>query len=173
MAADTPGDDEDYEVIKPPQTLRSKVRELGPREAAKFNPIEAAEAAMQRLSGNFDGWMHKEADELGSAWQAVEANGLTAETLDPVYQAAHNIKGQAVTLGYPLVGQAAALFCHLVDCAPDAAQLRTDIVGRYVAAIRAMVTEGARDEDNPAGQQLVQGLAEITDTLLKSQSEKK
>ena len=166
MGPDELGDDEEYEVIKPPRNLKSKARELSAREASKFDPIKAAEAALQRLSGNFDDWMKNETQDLAEAWKSVEQDGLNAETMDRVYQATHNIKGQAVTLGFPLVGQAAALFCHLMDTVPDASHLPKELAARYVAAIRAMVSENARDENSPTGKALVNGLADVTYALL-------
>ncbi|MEH0072154.1 hypothetical protein V6L77_20735 [Pannonibacter sp. Pt2-lr] len=49
----------DVEFVEPPTDLRKKVRVMSPREAAKFDPVKAAEAALERLSVQFDGWMHR------------------------------------------------------------------------------------------------------------------
>jgi HPt (histidine-containing phosphotransfer) domain-containing protein len=158
--------DEDYEVLSPPTDLRKKVRELTPREARKFDPVKAAEAAVARLSSHFGDWMNNETKALMSAWQAIRSDGLNKDTLATLFQAAHNIKGQALTLGFPLVGQVAASFCHLIETIPSPDKLPLELAERYVTAIRAMVTEGAKDVDNKTGVALLDSLHGVTDEYL-------
>lgn len=158
--------DQEYEIVTPPTDLRSKVRELSPREAKKFDPVKAAEAAMQRLSSHFGNWMDNESKDLMSAWEGIQVNGLDEATLATLYQAAHNIKGQALTLGFPLVGQVAAGLCHLIENIPSPDKLPLELTGRYVEAVRAMVTEGARDDANRTGVALLETLTDVTDAYL-------
>ena len=152
--------DQEYEVIKPPSTLRSKVREMSPREAAKFDPIKAAEIALQRLSFNFDNWMQDEAKTLAMVWSEIHDNGVDEDRKARLFHAAHDIKGQAATLGYPLVGTAAAAFCRLIEAASDPAELPLTLAGKYVEAIHAMVHENARDDSDSTGAMLVAELEE-------------
>ena len=159
--------DQDYEILTPPDTLRSKVRELTPREAKKFDPIKAAEAALNRLSGHFGSWMDNETKSLLSAWEQVQAEGMSEETVAPLFQAAHNIKGQALTLGFPLVGQVAASLCHLIETVPSPNDLPVELTERFVEAIRAMVMEGAKDDGNKTGVELLETLEAVTDDFLK------
>jgi len=158
--------DQEYEIVSPPTDLRSKVRELSPREAKKFDPVKAAEAALQRLSSHFGNWMDNETRDLLSAWESIKVDGLSEDRLATLFQAAHNIKGQALTLGFPLVGQVAAGFCHLIENLPSPDKLPLELSGRYVEAIRAMVTEGAKDEDNKTGVRLLETLLSVTDDYL-------
>ncbi|TYC65385.1 Hpt domain-containing protein [Stappia sp. BW2] len=158
--------DQEYEILSPPSDLRSKVRELTPREAKKFDPVKAAEAALARLSSHFGTWMDNESATLLRAWEAVRTEGLNDETLASLFQAAHNIKGQALTLGFPLVGQAAASFCHLIETVPSPDKLPLSLVERYVEAIRAMVAEGAKDEANKTGVELLKTLQGVTEEYL-------
>ncbi|WP_299481398.1 Hpt domain-containing protein [uncultured Roseibium sp.] len=159
--------DQDYEILTPPDNLRSKVRELTPREAKKFDPVKAAEAAIARLSTHFGSWMVNETASLMQAWEGVQSDGMSDETVAPLFQAAHNIKGQALTLGFPLVGQVAASFCHLIETVPSVEKLPAELAERYVAAIRAMVMEGAKDDGNSMGVKLLETLTIVTDDFLK------
>ncbi len=158
--------DQDYEIVSPPTDLRSKVRELTPREARKFDPIKAAEDALKRLSPHFGAWMDNETTALLSAWDHIQSEGLSEETLATLYQAAHNIKGQALTLGFPLVGQVAASFCKLIENVPSPKALPLELVERYVEAIRAMVMEGAKDEASKTGVKLLETLQDVTGDYL-------
>ncbi|MEP3045743.1 MAG: Hpt domain-containing protein [Roseibium sp.] len=161
-----PATDQDYEIVSAPTDLRSKVRELSPREAKKFDPVKAAEAALQRLSRNFGSWMDNETQDLMSAWKQVQSEGLNDMTLAALFQAAHNIKGQALTLGFPLVGDVAASFCHLIETVPTPKALPMALVGQYVEAIRAMVMEGAKDDANPTGVKLLKTLDSVSSEYL-------
>lgn len=165
MAAETL-EETDYEVLSPPNDLRKKVRVLNKRESAKFDPVKAAEAALQRISKNFDGWMKTEAMELVTIFEAIKENGIDAERLDALFQSVHNLKGQAVTLGYPLIGSVAASFCQLIEHVPAPDALPLALAEQYVIAIRAMVTEDARSMDNETGAALLNKLSEVTDGYL-------
>ncbi|WP_415716377.1 Hpt domain-containing protein [Roseibium sp.] len=161
-----PAKDQQYEILTPPSNLRSKVRELTPREAKKFDPVKAAEAALSRLSHHFGGWMDNETKALMSAWEKVESDGINEETIATLFQAAHNIKGQALTLGFPLVGDVAANMCHLIEAAPSPEAIPAKLTGQYVDAIRAMVIEGAKDDGNETGVELLKTLQTVTDELV-------
>lgn len=157
---------QEYEIVSPPSDLRSKVRKLSAREARKFDPVKAAEDALHRLSRNFGAWMDDETRALTTAWDDIQAQGASEETVAPLFQAAHNIKGQALTLGFPLVGQVAASFCVLIENLPSPDALPMKLTGRFVVSIRAMVTEGAKDSHNKTGVELLQTLQSVTDEFL-------
>ncbi|MTH99401.1 Hpt domain-containing protein [Roseibium sp. RKSG952] len=169
MAGKSAGGDQgdQYEVLTPPSDLRKKVRVLNKREAAKFDPVKAAEAAMERLSANFGSWMQTETSDLLSAYADIGTSGVDAEKLERLYQSVHNIKGQARTLGYPLVGSVASNFCHLIESLPSPSGFPMELSGRYVDAIRAMVMEGARDHDNETGAELLQTLTSLSEDHLR------
>ena len=156
------------EVLTPPVDLRKKVRILNNREAAKFDPVKAAETALSRLSGNFDGWMQKETEDLATAFDAIRTEGVNEGNLDTLFQAVHNIKGQAITLGYPLVGQVAASFCRLIEHVPSPEKLPLPLAEQYVEAIRAMVAEDARDTANTIGAALLKKLSDVSEEYLAS-----
>lgn len=167
MAETVQDPEQEYEVLTPPDDLRRKVRVLTPREAKKFDPVKAAEAALERLSSHFGNWMDNETKDLLSAWDCLQSEGLSEDTLAPLFQAAHNIKGQALTLGFPLVGQVAAGFCHLIETVPSADKLPLELAERYVEAIRAMVMEGAKDDGNKTGVELLESLESVSEDYLK------
>lgn len=158
--------DGEVEFLTPPKDLRKKVRIMSPREAAKFDPVKAAEAALQKLSGHFDGWMGSEAEALAAAWQAIDENGLSSQTLEPLYQAAHNIKGQSATLGFPLVGQVAGNLCHLIETVDAAESIPAVLLRQHVEAIRAMISEKAKDDSNLTGVTLLRKLTDVTNDFL-------
>ncbi|MBO0344859.1 Hpt domain-containing protein [Roseibium sp. CAU 1637] len=156
----------DAEFITPPDEWRKKVRVMGKREAAKFDPVKAAEQAIARLAQNFPSWMEAEAKTLAASHEIVLREGLTQETLDPLYQSTHNIKGQALTLGFPLVGAVAGNLCRLIETIPSVDEIPLPLLSKHVESIRAMVSENARDEANETGATLLATLRTVTDEVL-------
>lgn len=154
------------EVVAAKVDLRKKVRRTA-RRAGETDPVAAAEAAIQRLASSFDGWMHGELDTLTTRWRAAGDDGYTAVTRQALFRAAHDIKGQAATLGYPLVGEAAASLCNLLLDGPAAPHLPLGLVDQHVQAIRAMIREEAREENGTA-RLLAEKLTAVTDEFLAS-----
>ena len=165
MASDPTKSNDGYEVVKPPRDLRAKVRVMSEREAARFDPVKSAEAALKRLSTDFDSWMANEAATLASAWSDIQENGMNEENCATLFRAAHDIKGQASTLGYPLVGAVAGSLCHLIEHVP-ATDLPATLISQHVDAVRAMVAETAQKEENPTARALVDRLADVTEDFI-------
>lgn len=159
-----------YELINPPTTLKSKVRMLVGREA-QVDPVEKAEKAIERLSANFADWMDEEVTRLVDSWQANRNAGFTQETRTGLYRVAHDMRGQASTLGFPTVGRIAGIFCDILDTlgedrAPDA------FLEKYITAIRAITRETKRGEDNAIAGQLADELAKAGQELIDEHKQK-
>ena len=95
----------DHEVIVPENKLRKAVsREpLDPSD----DPIARAEQALAELAGEFNGWMESECERLDRARRTVALEGFSTEAKEALFHAAHDLKGQAATFGFPAVASAA------------------------------------------------------------------
>ncbi|NRG18160.1 Hpt domain-containing protein [Rhizobiales bacterium] len=170
MAGDNANETPDYEVVKPPRDLRAKVRVLDEREAARFDPVKAAEEALESLSAEFDRWMGDEVQTLFDAWaKAAARTTITADAGDELFRASHDIKGQASTLGFPLVGAIAGNLCYLLESVKPVQDVPKTLLQQHVDAIRAMVAERATDENRTA-KALVERLADVTDDFIAQRS---
>ncbi len=98
----------DHEVIMPPNKLRKAVVRVRPEDTRlAFDPVARAEAALVELATEFAAWMNLECDRLHKARIAVRAAGIDKVNCDALFRAAHDIKGQAATFGFPLVAPVA------------------------------------------------------------------
>ena len=149
----------DYEIIKPKVDLRRKIKVLPGNK--DFDPVAKAEQAMQRLSVNFDSWMKDEVTKLQSAWEELSAQDLTEDGLQQLFRSAHDIRGQAHTMGFPIAGAIAGSLCDLIEQVPDREKLPKEILQKHVQAITAIVNEDARNEDNTLGKALAKELGNI------------
>lgn len=161
----------DHEVIVPPDPLRDAWRRTGAddRDAPGHDPVAAAERALAALSGEFAGWMDSECERLDAARRAVQARGFDAETRQALHHAAHDIKGQAATFGFPDAAAAAASLCRLIERTADARRIPLVLVDQHVDAVRAIVRE--RDSIGAAAlaAELTTRLREATDAVLRDE----
>src|SRR5881398_900540 len=122
MAKEKPGALEvktfaDHHVITQPNPLRKMLRRVPENDLD--DPVARAEKALAGLSGEFKNWMTVEADRLSAAHGAILKNGFTSLTREELFRAAHDIKGDAATFGFPSAGAAAESLCRIIEHAPD------------------------------------------------------
>ena len=156
----------DHEVIVPPNKLKKAVQKLKPGEKVPFDPVERAEAALAELAADFSVWMENECARLDTARNAVKASGITQGNKDVLFRAAHDIKGEAATFGYPLVAPVADSLCRLIEHTPDLAQLPLRLVDQHVDAIQAIFHRNTRGDVGKYAAQLAEKLRQVTDEFL-------
>jgi len=155
----------DHEVIVPENKLRKAVS-IQPLDTDDDDPIARAEKALAELSGEFGSWMDQECERLDKARQAVTATGFNKANKEALFHAAHDIKGQAATLGYPAVAAAADSLCRLIEYTPDALRIPVMLVDQHVDAVRAIYREYARSDAEDLAALLTKRLREVTDEFL-------
>ena len=156
----------DHEVIVPPNKLKKAVQKIKPGEKIPFDPVERAEAALAELAPDFSIWMDQECARLDAARNAIKASGATAGNRDVLFRAAHDIKGQAATFGYPLVAPVADSLCRLIEHTPEVGRLPLRLVDQHVDAARAIVHKNTRGDVGRYAAELAQKLRQVTDEFL-------
>ena len=157
----------DHEVITPPNPLRKVV---GPVIDPNDDPVGRAEQALAQLSTEFAGWMHSEIERLELARQNVKRDGFNKKTHDELFRAAHDIRGEAATFGYPAAAGAADSLCRLVEHTPEMARIPIPLVDQHVDAVRAIVRDYGRADLPAIAAALTRRLREVTDEFLKAEN---
>src|SRR5207245_9935479 len=68
-------------------------------------------------------------------------HGFTDAACEELFRAAHDIKGDAATFGYPSAGAAAESLCRIVEHAPELDKVPSDLIAHHINAIQAIVRE--------------------------------
>ena len=157
----------DHEVITPPHELRKAVSLAAD---AGDDPVGRAEAALAELSSEFGGWMQSECDRLETARQDVRGSGFTQRTHDALFRAAHDIKGEAATFGYPAVAGVADSLCRLLEHTPEMQRIPLTLLDQHVDAVRAIFREYARPDLLDTAAALTRRLREVTDDFLREEN---
>jgi hypothetical protein len=159
----------DYEMITPDtQKLRRTLRPAGPDDP---DPVASAEQALAQISGEFSTWMNDECERLDAARRRVKENGLSKETRQELFLAAHDVKGDSGTFGYPEVVPAADSLCRLLEHTPDLRRIPLAIVDQHVDAVRAIVREHARADIAAIAAALTGKLRAVTDEFLIAENQ--
>jgi len=153
----------DHQIIRQPNPLKRAVKRVA--ENAD-DPVARAEKALEGLSDEFENWMAKECERLAAAHRAIIATGLNATTQDELFRAAHDIKGDAATFGYPLAAAAADSLCRLMEHAPDFTKVPNALIAHHVNAIQAIVRENRRFGIAAVADELSKKLRGIADEYL-------
>jgi HPt (histidine-containing phosphotransfer) domain-containing protein len=155
----------DHEVITPEERLRDRISHE-PFTANEEHPLARAEKALAALSTEFGAWMHSECERLDQARRAVRADGFTKATKEGLFHAAHDLKGEAATFGFPAVAGAAESLCRLIEHSPDPTRIPLTLVDQHVDAVRAIYREYSESDAEKLAARLTQKLREVTDEFL-------
>jgi hypothetical protein len=154
----------DHEIISPPHRLR---RALSSAETAPADePVARAEQALALLAGEFAAWMEEEGERLDQARDAVKSAGFTGATREALFFAAHDIRGDAETLGYPGLTIPAESLCRLIEHTRDMKRIPIALVDQHVDAVRAIIREGNRPDAEQTVAVLTRRLRDVTDEFL-------
>ena len=153
-----------HHVITQPNPLRGVLRRVP--ESDLDDPVARAEKALAGLAGEFKNWMAIEANRLSAAHAAILMDGFNNATRDELFRAAHDIKGDAATFGYPSAGAAAESLCRIIEHAPELDQVPSELIAHHINAIQAIVRERTKLDTAAMAGELSRQLRGIADEFL-------
>ena len=154
----------DHHVITQPNPLRRVLRRVP--ESDLDDPVGRAEKALAGLSGEFRNWMAIEADRLSAAYAAILMKGFNAATREELFCAAHDIKGDAATFGYPSAAAVAESLCRVIEHAPDLDNVPSELFLHHINAVQAIVRDHTKLESTKVAGELSRRLRKVADDYL-------
>jgi chemotaxis protein histidine kinase CheA len=154
----------DHHVITQPNPLRRVLRRVDEKDLD--DPVARAEKALAGLSGEFKDWMAVECDRLAAAHAAILKDGFTTDTREELFRAAHDIKGDAATFGFPTAGAAAESLTRIIEHAPDLERVPAELIAHHINAIQAIVRENAKIDNAGMAAALSKKLRGVADEYL-------
>lgn len=154
----------DHHVITQPNPLRKVLRRMA--EDDIDDPVARAEKALADMSGEFKQWMDIEVGRLAAAHAAALEEGFTKPARDELFRAAHDIKGDSATFGFPSAGAVAESLCRIIEHAPDLARVPTDLIVHHINAIQAIVHQHTKLDTISMSNELSRRLRGVADEYL-------
>ncbi|HTQ15009.1 MAG TPA: Hpt domain-containing protein [Rhizomicrobium sp.] len=136
------GKQQPIEIFMPPNMLKAKVG--GSAGGLDMSAIKRAEKAIETLRVEFTDWINADVERLAAAREAF-AKAPDAERQDDLFRAGHDLKGQALTFGFPMAARVAASLCKLLD---GNGRAPLPLIDAHVDAIRVIVRNNVKDESD-------------------------
>ena len=153
-----------HKVITQPNPLRKVLRRVDENDSD--DPVARAEQALAGLSGEFKNWMLAEADRLSAAHAAILKDGFFDKAAAELFRAAHDIKGDAITFGYPSAASIAESLCRIIEHAPDLSKVPSELIGHHINAIQAIVHDHTKLDTAKVSTELSRRLRGVADEYL-------
>jgi len=154
----------DHHVITQPNPLRKVLRRIADDEFD--DPVARAEKALAGMSGEFRQWMEIEVGRLAAAHAAILKDGFTKTARDELFRAAHDIKGDAATFGFPPAAVVAESLCRIIEHAPDLSRVPSDLIVHHINAVQAIVHEHTKLDSISMSNELSRRLRGVADEYL-------
>lgn len=153
-----------HQLITQPNPLRKVLRRVDEKDMD--DPIARAEQALAGLAGEFKDWMTTEVNRLSAAYVAIRNEGFTKERRDELFHAAHDIKGDATTFGFPAAAAVAESLCRVIEHAPDLEKVPAELFTHHINAILAIVHQNTKLDSISVSAELSRGLRKVADDYL-------
>ena len=146
-----------HQVITPPSMLQAKVPKTG---GPSMDEMAAeAETALQEIKDGYEAVVQEDVRRIDDAiTKAMEEPASAPAALEEVFGICHDIKGQAASLGYPLLTAIAQSLCHFISASEPAALKGIDVVGVHTRAMGTVVGHKIRGDGGEIGKKLLGAL---------------
>ena len=153
------------QVIKPPQTLQSKVEKGGPG-AVDLDALAKAEDVIANLADDYLDWVKEDLAKMEKAFETLKSGeGDVKKNLDDVFQIAHDMKGQGGSFGYDLMTATGDHLCRLVEKMDKVGPREIGMIRVHIDAMRVIITKGLKGDGGDEGRQLLMGLTLVGDKV--------
>ncbi len=153
------------EAAVPDGDLKDKVVISGSGSGIDMEAVERAEKALEQLSVEFDGWMEEEIVRLVTVRDQIKREGLNGENFDDFFRAAHDLKGEGETFGYPLVSDLCNQLCRLLELTDDKSLIPMTLIDNHVDAVQIVLRDKIKDKDHQTTCAVIDRLSEVVGDL--------
>lgn len=146
-----------YGMIIPPNNLKKKVKITIVKDGRETEAIDNADAAMDAMADKFKEWLIDEVSKFDQCRKdmCVERN---VKNMSALHVVAHDVKGQAETMGFPLITLVSASLCKLIEVWENPETFPLDQLNNHVDAIKVMLSQDIRAANHPVGKKLTDAL---------------
>lgn len=157
--------DDELEIINPPNTLRSKVREGGPG-AVDLETLERAESVIAAMADSYLEWVQEDLVKIEAAYNVLkDASGEGNAEAEKIFQIAHDIKGQGGSFGYDLMTVIANELCRLIERQETFGAAEAQAIKVHIDAMKLVIQNQMKGDGGANGQALVDGIRRVGDKL--------
>lgn len=146
-----------YQVINPPNILQAKIPKTGGPSLSQM--AADAETALREIKDNYETVVQADVRRIDDALARVKQSPAgAAGALEEIFGISHDIKGQAASLGYPLLTAIAQSLCRFISTNDAAALTSLNVVTVHTRAMGTVVGHKIRGDGGELGEKLLGAL---------------
>jgi HPt (histidine-containing phosphotransfer) domain-containing protein len=146
-------------VINPPNFLRQKIK-IAP--GLLDDILERADRMVAALQGEFEAGTQMRIGRLADAFRRWQLPATRTDAISDLRRLCHDIKGEAGTFGYPLLGDIGDLFGDYLRETPAATQ-RPEAIKGYIETFNVVWGQKIKGEGGELGRQLIASLMKLNE----------
>ncbi len=161
--------DEEVSIIRPPDTLKSKVREGGPG-SVDMEALERAEQVIVNLTDDYLEWVKDDLTKFQVALDTLVAAASKERkaAAESIFQISHDVKGQGGSFGYDLMTIVGNSLCRFIEMIGD------EVTGTHIKVIKVhidtmnlVIAQNIQGDGGAVGGKLLDGLEAVVGKHLK------
>lgn len=126
-----------------------------------------ARADIEELMADYRTWARADVARATQLFQAIKAERSSArDAFAEIFQAAHDIKGQGTSFGYPLVTRIADSLCRLARDAGEPSTRQIEVAGMHIKALDLVLAQGITGSGGLAGAKICESIEAATRGVL-------
>ena len=153
-----------HQIITQPNPLRKVLRRV--EEKDMDDPVARAEQALAGLVRRVQGLDGDRDQPAVGRLRRHPPRRLHQGRRDELFRAAHDIKGDAATFGYPAAAGVAESLCRVIEHAPDLEKVPAELFTHHINAILAIVHENTKLDSISVSAELSRRLRKVADDYL-------
>lgn len=156
---------EELEIITPPTSLKSKVREGGP-DAVDLETLERAEKVIADMADSYLEWVQEDLKKMDECYKAMQTAELPRkDASEGLFQVAHDIKGQGGSFGYDLMTVIGNELCRLLERQDSFGSAEMQAIKVHIDAMKLVIQNKMTGDGGANGKALVAGIRQVGDKL--------
>ena len=163
MTGDAPA-----KMIKPPTTIADKVT-IGGHGAVDAKALKRAQQVIEDFADDYPDWAREDLAKMQIAFDDLKsADGASAESLDAVFQVAHDMKGQGGSFDYDLMTIIGNYLCRYIEgLKGQAGADDIDVIELHFNALKVVISQELKGMGGPVGDKLLTGLEMVVEKRAK------
>ncbi len=148
----------DVEFIKPPNVMKSKVKEGGPG-AVTAETLERAQAVISQKTDAYSKLVKEDLKKLLLGVERLKSSlAEPQEALKEMFAVSHNIKGQAGSFGYDILTKIADRLCRIIDYLDSVTARELKVIDLCILSMHLVVANSDQGKASKDNQALLEGL---------------
>ncbi|MSO93588.1 MAG: Hpt domain-containing protein [Rhodospirillales bacterium] len=156
-----------FEIINPPNTLKSKVS-VGGTGAVDPAALERAESVIAGMAGDYLRWVQEDIVKIGAEYERlVSGQHDRKEVLSKIFQVAHQMKGQGGSFGYSLLTSVGNELCRIIEKMGTAGKtdLENEVIRIHIDSMKLVIASKMQGDGGKVGEAIMTGIRKVCDKL--------